>query len=160
MKLTATLFALLPAALAASPGFKVFARQATSGTSTLSYDPKFDVGGTSLNDVSCSNGNFGLVTEGFTTFNSLPSFPRIGGTPTIAGWGSENCGKCYQASYTNAAGVTNSIYLTAVDSAPGGFNVGVQAMDELTGNRAVELGRVNIVWTEVGRENCGLEPRV
>ncbi|KAL4879160.1 Cerato-platanin-domain-containing protein [Aspergillus karnatakaensis] len=158
MKITA-LLTLLPAALAANSGFKVVARQANSGTSTLSYDPKFDVGTSSLNTVACSDGDFGLVNEGFSTFDSLPSFPRIGGAPTVAGWGSANCGKCYEVSYTNAAGVTTSLFVTAVDSAPGGFNVGVQAMNELTGNRAIELGRVNIAWTEVSRESCGLTPR-
>ncbi|KAL5340780.1 Cerato-platanin-domain-containing protein [Aspergillus crustosus] len=159
MKLFTTILAILPAALATPSGFKALPRQSSSGTASLSFDPKFDVGGSSLNTVSCSDGDFGLVTEGFSTFSTLPSFPRIGGAPTIAGWGSANCGKCYQVSYTSATGAASSIYLTAVDSAPGGFNVGVQAMDELTGNRAVELGRIDVAWAEVGRENCGLTPR-
>ncbi|KAJ0422834.1 Cerato-platanin-domain-containing protein [Aspergillus carlsbadensis] len=159
MKLTATLLPLLPALTFAAPSsnFKLFARQ--SGSTTLSYDPKFDIGSTSLNTVACSNGDFGLVTEGYTTFDSLPSYFRIGGAPTIAGWGSDKCGACYQIQYTSAAGAVNSMFVTAVDAAPGGFNVGVQAMDLLTGGRAVELGRVDVVWTEVARENCGLENR-
>jgi hypothetical protein len=161
MKLTTTLLSLLPALTLAAPSSNpnLAARQLPSGTSTLSYDPKFDVGATSLNTVACSNGDFGLVTEGYTTFGSLPSFFRIGGAPTIAGWGSNKCGACYQIQYTSATGATNSMFVTAVDAAPGGFNVGVQAMNQLTGNRAEELGRVNVVWTEVARENCGLKNR-
>ncbi|KAL2825131.1 Cerato-platanin-domain-containing protein [Aspergillus cavernicola] len=155
MKLSAIL-ALLPLTLAAPS--KLSARQ-SSGSSTLSYDPKYDVGTTSLGTVACSDGDYGLLTEGFTTFSSLPSFARIGGAPTIAGWGSENCGTCYQIQYAPATGSPTSIFLTAVDSAPGGFNVAVEAMNLLTGGRAEELGRVDVTWTQVSRESCGLEPR-
>ncbi|KAL2827691.1 Cerato-platanin-domain-containing protein [Aspergillus pseudoustus] len=158
MKLSAVL-ALLPAlALAAPSNFQVVARQSTSGTSSLSYDPKYDVGSTSLNTVACSDGQYGLVTEGYTTFDSLPSFYRIGGSPTIPGWGSPNCGECYQLTYTAPTGGSNSIYITAVDAAPGGFNVGVQAFNELT-NGGQDIGRVDVSWTEVARENCGLKNR-
>ncbi|KAL3474991.1 Cerato-platanin-domain-containing protein [Aspergillus californicus] len=168
MKFTTTLLALLPAAslTLAAPSTntpsqlqKIAARQST-GTSTLSYDPKYDVGASSLATTACSDGDYGLLTEGYTTFDSLPSFPRIGGVPTVAGWGSAKCGSCYQVTYTSATGASNSIFVTAVDSGSGGFNVGVQAMNTLTGNRAEELGRVDVTWLEVDRENCGLAPRV
>ncbi|KAL2820416.1 Cerato-platanin-domain-containing protein [Aspergillus granulosus] len=149
---------LLPAlTLAASSNFKVVARQA-SGTSSLSYDPKYDVGQTSLTTVACSDGPFGLMREGYTTFDSLPSFYRIGGAPTVSGWPSDKCGACYQLQYTSPTGATNSIYMTAVDTAPGGFNVGVQAFNQLT-NGMQDVGRVDVVWTEVARENCGLPNR-
>ncbi|KAL5003565.1 Cerato-platanin-domain-containing protein [Aspergillus recurvatus] len=157
MKLATLLPAFAAAALAA-PSNPLAARQ-SSGTSTLSYDTKYDVADTSLTTVACSDGDFGLITEGYTTFGSLPTFARIGGAPTIASWGSPNCGSCYQLSYTSATGATNSIIVTAVDTAPGGFNVGQQAMNQLTGGRAAEVGRVDITWTQVGREQCGLSAR-
>ncbi|KAL3439390.1 Cerato-platanin-domain-containing protein [Aspergillus tetrazonus] len=157
MKLATFLPAFAAAALAA-PSNPLVARQ-TSGTSTLSYDTKYDVADTSLTTVACSDGDYGLITEGYTTFGSLPTFARIGGAPTIPGWNSPNCGSCYQITYTSATGQTNSIIMTAIDTAPGGFNVGQQAMDLLTGDRAAELGRIDITWTQVGREQCGLTPR-
>ncbi|KAL3462909.1 Cerato-platanin-domain-containing protein [Aspergillus heterothallicus] len=160
MKLTTAILSLLPALTLAAPSNPnaLLARQ-SSGTSTLSYDAKFDVGQTSLSTVACSDGDYGLITEGYTTFDSLPSFYRIGGAPTIAGWGSTKCGACYQISYTAATGATTSMYVTAVDAAPAGFNVGEQAMNDLTNGRAEELGRVDVAWTEVARENCGLPNR-
>ncbi|KAL4741554.1 Cerato-platanin-domain-containing protein [Aspergillus similis] len=157
MKL-ATLVPAFAAAALAAPSDPLVARQ-SSGTSTLSYDTKYDVADTSLSTVACSDGDFGLVTEGYTNFGSLPTFARIGGAPTIAGWNSPSCGSCYQLSYTSATGQTNSIIITAIDTAPGGFNVGQKAMDLLTGNRAAELGRVDVTWTQVGREQCGLSAR-
>lgn len=44
----------------------------------------------------------------------------------------------------------------AVDHAAVGFNIGRGAMNELTGGRAVEVGNVDVQWTEVGRHVCGL----
>ncbi|KAL2872771.1 allergenic cerato-platanin Asp F13 [Aspergillus lucknowensis] len=162
MKLTTTLLALLPAAsltlAAPSNPAHLFARQST-GSSTLSYDPRYDIGGTSLNQVACSTGDYGLITEGFSTFDSLPSFARIGGAPTIPGNGSPNCGTCYRIEYTPAGGATNSIVITAIDAAPGGFNVATEAMNQLTGGRAEELGRVDVTWTQVSRTDCGLPAR-
>ncbi|KAL4803555.1 Cerato-platanin-domain-containing protein [Aspergillus unguis] len=155
MKLFA-ISALATLALAApNPSLKT--RQ--TGSTTLSYDPKFDVGSSSLNTVSCSDGDYGLVTEGYTTFDSLPTFARIGGAPTIAGWNDAKCGSCYSITWTSATGASNSIIVTAIDSSPGGFNVATTAMNQLTGGRAEELGRVDVTYTEVGREQCGLKAR-
>ncbi|KAL4938933.1 hypothetical protein BDV06DRAFT_45667 [Aspergillus oleicola] len=165
MKFTTTLAALLPATLAlAGPttnpkGFEKISARQTTGSSSLSYDPVYDQGTNSLATVSCSDGDFGLLTEGYTTFASLPSFPRIGGAPTISGHGSANCGTCYQVTWTSATGASNTITVTGIDQSPSGFNVGQQAMDQLTGNRAIELGRIDVTWTEVSREECGLAPR-
>ena len=44
----------------------------------------------------------------------------------------------------------------AVDHAAVGFNIGRGAMNELTGGRAVEVGKVDAQWVEVGRNVCGL----
>ncbi|KAL4933448.1 allergenic cerato-platanin Asp F13 [Aspergillus undulatus] len=163
MKFTTTLAALLPALALAGPskpqGFERISARQTTGSTTLSYDPNYDVGTNSLNTVVCSGGDFGLLTEGYTDFQSLPSFPRIGGAPPITGYNSPKCGSCYQVTWNSATGATNSIIVTGIDQSTGGFNVGRHAMDELTGNRAVELGRIDVTWTEVAREQCGLAAR-
>jgi hypothetical protein len=47
------------------------------------------VGGRSLNEVSCSNGDYGLITNyGWTSQGAIPNFPYIGGSADIAGWDS------------------------------------------------------------------------
>jgi hypothetical protein len=128
---------------------------ASAQTVSVSFDPKFDVGTSSLNTVSCSDGPYGLVTAGFTDFASLPNFPKIGGAPTIPGWNSENCGACYQLHYTGGR-VDKTINVIAVDAAPGGFNIGLQAMNELTNNQAEQLGRITATYVEVDASVCGL----
>ncbi|KAF9893666.1 hypothetical protein FE257_009834 [Aspergillus nanangensis] len=120
---------------------------------SVSYDPKYDVAGSSLNTVACSDGINGLVTK-YPTFGQIPSFARIGGAPTIAGWNSANCGKCYQLHFKSGT-IDKSIYMTAIDAAPGGFNIALAAMNELTDGHAVELGRVEATYTEVALSNCG-----
>ncbi|PLB40221.1 allergenic cerato-platanin Asp F13 [Aspergillus candidus] len=130
---------------------------ATAATTvSVSYDPKYDVGGTSLSTVACSDGVNGLLTEGFTTFDSVPGFANIGGAPTIPGWNSENCGKCYQLHY-KAGKIDKSIYVAAIDSAPGGFNIALGAMNKLTNGLAEQLGRVDATYTEVDRALCGFK---
>lgn len=46
--------------------------------------------------------------------------------------------------------------ILAVDHAGAGFNIAKGAMDELTGGRAVEIGIIDVQWTEVDRSVCGL----
>lgn len=122
--------------------------------SSVSYDTKYDQGTSSLTTVSCSNGVNGLMSQGYSTFNSLPGFPLIGGAPTVDGWNSPNCGKCYQIHYQEG-NIDNTINMLAVDAAPGGFNLGLQAMNELTNGMAVQLGRVQASYSEVDRSLCG-----
>lgn len=121
---------------------------------SVSYDPKFDVASSSLNTVACSDGINGLVSK-YPTFGKLPTFPRIGGAPTIAGWNSPNCGNCYSLHY-KAGKVDKTIKVIAIDAAPGGFNIGKQAMDLLTNNQAVALGRVTATYTLLSDSECGL----
>ena len=97
----------------------------------------------------------GLITQGYSTFNSLPGFPLIGGAPTVKGWNSPNCGKCYQLHYKNG-NVDETINMLAVDSAPGGFNLGLEAMNRLTKGNAEQLGRIHGTYTEVDKTQCGL----
>ncbi|RPA79461.1 Cerato-platanin [Ascobolus immersus RN42] len=132
MKFT-LLAALLPAAVFG-------ARVSTS----ISWDPIYSNGGQSLATVACSDGNNGLLTKGYSTFGSLPQFPNIGGSPTIGGWNSANCGKCYNLYYNNAV-----VKVRAVDTAPGGWNVAKEVLDKLTGGRAEAVGRINGQYEEV-----------
>ncbi|KAJ5375813.1 Cerato-platanin [Penicillium concentricum] len=126
-----------------------------AATVSVSFDPKYDIGTSSLNTVSCSNGINGLITQGYTDFASLPSFPNIGGAITIPGWNSPNCGKCYELHYSNGK-IDKTINVLAVDAAPGGFNIGLQAMNTLTNGLAEELGRVDATYVEVEGSACGL----
>ncbi|CAG7953730.1 unnamed protein product [Penicillium olsonii] len=121
---------------------------------SVSYDPKFDIGTTSLSTVTCSDGSNGLLTAGYTDFASLP-IARIGGAPTVAIWNSPNCGACYKLHYSNGK-VDESITVIAIDSAPGGFNIGKGAMDLLTNNQAEQLGRIDATYELVADSECGL----
>ena len=49
-----------------------------------------------------------------------------------------------------------SINILAVDHAAEGFNIAQAALDQLTGGRAVEVGRVDAAWAEVAANACGL----
>ncbi|KAJ3487142.1 hypothetical protein NLI96_g3731 [Meripilus lineatus] len=139
MKLTGVVAALLavPAALAA--------------TVTVSFDQAYDNGGSSLATVACSDGANGLLTKGFTTFNSLPSFPRIGGAAAIAGFNSANCGTCWKLTFNGT-----SINVLAIDHAGAGFNIALAAMNTLTKGNAIFLGRINADATQVAASACGL----
>ncbi|KAF5866962.1 hypothetical protein ETB97_006806 [Aspergillus alliaceus] len=150
---SASLLALISLALAAPVEQSTDAT--TAATISVSYDQKYDVAGSSLTTVACSDGVYGLISRGYSTFGSLPNFPNIGGAPTIPGWNSPNCGKCYQLHY-KAGNVDKSIYVLGIDAAPGGFNIGLQAMNTLTNGLAEQLGRVNVEYTEVAGSNCGL----
>lgn len=121
----------------------------------VSYDEAYDVPGASLNTVACSDGSNGMLTRNFTTFNSLPKFPLIGGFVGIAGWNSPKCGSCYQLTYTDA-GVKKSINVLMIDSTKEGYNIALAAMNQLTGGRAKALGRVNVTDIRVSPSVCGL----
>lgn len=122
---------------------------------SVSYNPKYDVTQSSLNTVACSDGVNGLISKGYTTFGSLPEFPLIGGAPTVEGWNSLNCGKCYQLHYTDA-NLDKTINVLAIDAASAGFSIGLEAMNRLTNGQAVNLGRVNATYTRVADKVCGL----
>ncbi|KAF8061675.1 Cerato-platanin [Lyophyllum atratum] len=123
---------------------------------TLSYDTAYDNSGASLATVACSDGPNGLLTDGFTTFGSLPKFPHIGGAAAVEGYDSSNCGTCWELTYTNTKGVKKAINVIAIDHAQAGFNIALTAMDELTGGQAVHLGRVDVASKQVAASVCGL----
>jgi hypothetical protein len=134
----------------------ILALSTLSLATSLSYDEAYDIGSTSLNSVSCSDGKNGLLTKGFTTFSSLPKFPYIGGASAVAGWNSPNCGTCWQITYTDADGKNNSISVLAIDHTDTGFNIALKAMDDLTGGLAKELGRIDVVSNQMAPSVCGL----
>ncbi|KAF9026716.1 cerato-platanin-like protein [Hymenopellis radicata] len=123
---------------------------------SLGYDDNYGVGSNSLSTVACSDGPNGLMTRGFTTFDSLPTFPHIVSTSDVEGWNSAQCGRCYELTYTNAQGAASSIVVTAVDHAVSGFYTSTQALDELTNGNAVAFGTVDVVATVVDAGRCGL----
>ncbi|KAI9739556.1 MAG: hypothetical protein M1834_006272 [Cirrosporium novae-zelandiae] len=117
----------------------------------VSYDNGYDDGSRSLSAVSCSDGTNGLLTKGYTTQSSLPSFPNIGGASTIAGWNDANCGKCYSLTYNG-----RTINVLAIDHAATGFNIAQEAMDTLTNGQAVMLGSIDATYAEVAASACGM----
>lgn len=117
---------------------------------TVSWDAGYDNAGRSLGTVSCSNGANGLITKGFTTQGSLPSFPRIGGAFPVAGWNDPNCGACYGLTYNG-----KTVNILAIDHADGGFNIAQSVMNDLTGGQAVFLGSVNAEYKRVDNSLCG-----
>ncbi|KAI0692229.1 immunomodulatory protein [Cytidiella melzeri] len=118
---------------------------------SVSYDTTYDDAGASLDTVACSDGANGLITKGYSTFGSLPVFPNIGGAPAVGGWNSAACGSCWQITYDG-----KSINVLAIDVGRDGFNLSEEAMNELTNNQAVQLGRVNAEATQVAASVCGL----
>ena len=115
------------------------------------FNTFYDNASTSLNNVACSNGDNGLVTKGFPTFGSLPSFPSIGGVSAVKGWNSPECGSCWQLTYSG-----NTIYVTAVDTISDGFDISLAGMNLLTNGQAQQLDTVNAQATQVDESFCGL----
>jgi hypothetical protein len=112
------------------------------------FDGTFDNPTYSVGNVACSNGANGLAAK-YPTFNKIPNYPYVGGAFDVA-WNSPNCGGCW--SITNPANGA-SIYMTAVDSAGHGFNLGTAAFNALNGG---QKNTINVVATKVPRYWCGL----
>jgi hypothetical protein len=66
---------------------------------SVSFENTYDNKNNSLATVSCSDGANGLLTKGFTTFGSLPTFPNIGGAQAVEGYNSSNCGTCWALTF-------------------------------------------------------------
>lgn len=117
----------------------------------VTYDPVYDNANQSLATVECSTGTNGLITRNFTTFDSLPTFPFIGGAQAVEGFNSAQCGSCWNITFNGT-----SITFTAVDHADSGFNIAQSAMDNLTHGQAVQLGVVQATATPLNASACGL----
>jgi hypothetical protein len=115
------------------------------------YDTTYDNAQGLLSTVACSNGANGLLTKGYTTFGSLPSYPNLTAAQAIAGWNSPACGSCWQITYGEV-----SVNVTAIDRAGDGFNLSLEAMNSLTGGNAVQLGIVDARATQIDPQYCGL----
>ncbi|KAH8991578.1 Cerato-platanin [Lactarius akahatsu] len=115
------------------------------------YDTVYDNSKGSLSTVTCSDGANGLLTKGFTTFGSLPSFPNIGAAQVVEGWNSSACGTCWKITF-----VGKSINVTAMDTGKDGFVLSLEAMNTLTGGHATDLGVVDAQATQIAKSHCGL----
>ncbi|KAF9464556.1 Cerato-platanin-domain-containing protein [Collybia nuda] len=122
----------------------------------LSYDTAYDNPKGKLSSVACSDGSHGFLTRGYTTFDTLPLYPHIGGSDIVKGWNSPNCGSCHQLTYTNGTGAKSSINVLVIDVATEGFNVAQAAMNELTGGYAAEIGIGSVTVKQVKPSACGL----
>ena len=115
----------------------------------VTFDATFDNPQGLLNNVACSNGDNGLASR-FPTFDTLPTFPFIGGAYDIV-WNSPNCGGCWKI--TNKAN-NRAIHITAIDTAGAGFNIAEAAFKVLSGG---SLGNPLIVTAQKIPESvCGI----
>ena len=122
---------------------------------SVSYDTVYDKGSTSLDNVACSDGSNGVENRGYKIFSDLPTFPYIGGAPSITGYNSPACGSCYRLLYTASDGNKNVITYLAIDVADD-YNLSLTAMNNLTFGQAKHLGTVNAVVTDLDPSACGL----
>ncbi|KAF4951312.1 hypothetical protein FGADI_7510 [Fusarium gaditjirri] len=133
--------------------FYLAAALTSVSATTVSYDPGYGDSGRALTAVACSDGKNGLITKyKWKTQGQIPKFPYIGGAQAVAGWNSPNCGTCWKLTYKG-----KSINVLAIDHTDAGFNISPAAMNALTNNQAVQLGRVDATATQVAISNCGLK---
>ncbi|KAM3520379.1 hypothetical protein NHJ13051_006902 [Beauveria bassiana] len=124
---------------------------AVMGT-TVSYDTGYDDGSRSLTKVACSDGDNGLISRyHWQSQGQIPRFPYIGGAQAIGGWNSPSCGSCWKVEYQG-----RSVTVLAIDRAVNGLNIGLHALNDLTGGRGVEVGRIEAQVTQVDVGQCGL----
>ncbi|KAH6919112.1 snodprot1 [Coprinopsis sp. MPI-PUGE-AT-0042] len=123
----------------------------------LTYDPWYANGREPLTSSYCSDGVNGLITKyGYSTFQEIPSYPRIGSAPAVTDVDSVGCGTCWQLTYTDG-GSRKSINITAIDWAPPNvFTTSQRAMDELTNGQALNLRTVGVTVKQIPAKSCGL----
>ncbi|KAI0317458.1 Cerato-platanin [Amylostereum chailletii] len=70
----------------------------------------------------------------------------------IVGWDSPDCGTCWTLEHDG-----RTITVLAVDHASDGFNISLDALNDLTNGQGKLLGRVEgVVATQVDRAQCGV----
>lgn len=112
-----------------------------------------------------------MTRFGWKTQGEVTRFPHIGGVAAVTSWNSpsvssptpfhrylphwltpyQKCGTCWSATYKG-----KTVYILAVDHAAEGVNMALSAMNELTNNQAVALGRIDAVVSQVAVSFCGL----
>ena len=114
------------------------------------YDQLYDEESTPLTSVACSNGQNGLITQGYNTFADLPTYPFVGGAPQIDGWDSFYCGTCWMVIYTSPSGEVSSHWFTAIDTpvSGGGYSISMAGLNYLTGGNALAVNGVTMVFAE------------
>lgn len=70
----------------------------------------------------------------------------------MEGWNSKQCGTCWSLTYVPTG---NTIYVTLIDHADNGFNIGKKGMNELTNDQAKDLGKVKVNFKQVDKSKCG-----
>lgn len=116
----------------------------------VTFDYNFDSPDANLVGFACSTGSNGLVTKGYNTTGELPSFPRIGGAYVVGGYNSPNCGTCWQLTYNGV-----SINVLVIDTAGVGFNINLDAYNELTNGQG-SSGKVYVTASQVDGAACGM----
>lgn len=118
----------------------------------ITYDEGYDDPFRSLEHLSCSDGENGLMTKfGYKKQTDIPRFPYIAGMDRVEGWNSTNCGTCWAIEFGG-----RTIFVLAVDHLEHGINLPKKAMDDLTWGRSVELGSVVAEVYQVPQKNCDL----
>ncbi|KLO15153.1 Cerato-platanin [Schizopora paradoxa] len=119
----------------------------TPQNAIVTFDTFYDMTLGFLGDTACAI----LIQKlGVSAFDQLPNFPFIGGAPAIQAENSTFCGTCWELAFVD------SIFVSAMDQGPGEFRISLEAMNALTDNQAVSLGKVVATATQVGVSACGL----
>ncbi|KAH9887582.1 immunomodulatory protein [Cubamyces lactineus] len=117
----------------------------------VSFNEFYDNASQDIEALACADGDHGFEPLGYKTLGSLPGFPNVGGAAVVAGFNSPNCGSCWQLTYNGT-----SINVLAVDYASEGFNISLEALDELTKGQGILLEVIEAEVQEVQRTECGL----
>ena len=86
-------------------------------------------------------------------FEDIPTFPYVGGAYDIQSGNSGNCGACWKL--TNPEN-ENFIYLTAINKADSGFDIGVKSLIKLFINETELAREIEIDAEKVASYLCGL----
>ncbi|KAF5311591.1 hypothetical protein D9611_009480 [Ephemerocybe angulata] len=121
---------------------------------TINFDDRLCVGSTSLQTTSCSTGANGLITKGFPTLGSLPSFPQVAGSFIVEGFNSTSCGACWEVFDPNTG---HSVFLTLVNSVSPGFTLCTDTLLTLTGfDRSNVPANIPVEARAIPAADCGL----
>ena len=88
-------------------------------------------------------------TEGASKFSEIADWPNISGAPAVTGWNSSECGTCWALTFNNTV-----LHVVAIDTSASGFNVGLNVLNNLTRNNAIDLGRVPATARRVAQTSC------